>query len=180
LRVPLGLFFGRVIAVDHVLPRFCLIVHDCISIADQRAKCRGIERLASVDAGQCGIDQDDGVANLLRLDRQPLALRAQQGGKVDRFAIEQPLDVAKAQPGFLERDDAMHPLQLGRPEPATARLGAQRRHQPARLIKAQRPCGQAGAADHFINGKRLIHAALMPVDLGSTSRGVLESRRILW
>jgi hypothetical protein len=62
---------------------------------NKRAKRRSIERLASADAGQCGIDKFDGVGNLTSLFGQAAALSAKQGRKVDRLAVKQPLDIAE-------------------------------------------------------------------------------------
>ena len=87
--------------IDDLFPCLCLVGHEIFSIADKRAKRRGIERLASADAGQCGIDQLDGLGNIIGLIGQAAALCAKQGSKIDRFMVKQSLDIAETEPGFL-------------------------------------------------------------------------------
>ncbi|GAA3804708.1 hypothetical protein GCM10022600_28600 [Qipengyuania pelagi] len=83
--LPFSLFLGGVILVHHILPGLGLVGHEFFSVTNERAKRRGIERLASVDAGQCGIDEAYSVSDLLGLFGQAPTLRAKQGEKVDRY-----------------------------------------------------------------------------------------------
>ena len=88
---------------------------------------------------------------------QRLQLGVDQPGKIERPARGQPLDLGEAETGALQRDDLVDPLERRRAVEPAAAIGAQRRHQPARLVETQRARGQPGAAHHLPDVEQSLH-----------------------
>jgi hypothetical protein len=98
---------------QHLFP--IVVGHDRFSIADQRANGRGIDGRALVDAGLDGEQESAGLGEFARpgADRRELGIH--ELCEVERLVRREPLDLREREPGLLERNDLVDPLQLAGP-----------------------------------------------------------------
>src|SRR5207249_260884 len=83
-----------------------------VSLTDQRAKGRGIDGLAAVDAGLDDEEQGAGFVELGFALLDGLQLRLDDGAKVHVAVRSQLADLREAEAGALQREDLLDALKL--------------------------------------------------------------------